>query len=192
MINVDRRGENAITVVAGANGRLTPEDIRRQEPLIASARMMLLQLEIDYQTVASAIAVARRHGVPIMLDPAPAPGGDVPAEFWQVDYLTPNETEAERGPRNIVLKMGARGALVRNQQGIVRRVEPFPVQAVDSTAAGDAFNAALALALCGDAAGDLAAAVRFACAAGAFAASRRGAQPSMPTRQQVEAILSSG
>ena len=213
MINVDRQGENAITVIAGANSRLSADDIRQHESLIASAAMILLQLEISYQTVAAAIEVARRHRVPIMLDPAPAPTGEIPTEFWQVDYLTPNETEAAklagveiadlqraeqatkvakvllgRGPRNLVLKLGQRGALIYNERDAGTMLKSFPVKAQDSTAAGDAFNAALAFALCNSS--DLVQATRFACAAGGFAASQRGAQPSMPTRQQVETILS--
>lgn len=211
MINVDRQGENAITVIAGANGRLTPGDIQQQDSLMASAVIVLLQLETPYQTVAATIRLAARHRVPIMLDPAPAPTGDIPEEFWHVDFLTPNETEArrltgldisdlqqaeraarvlrERGPRNVVLKLGKQGAMLCDESQRCTILESFPVTSKDTTAAGDAFNAALAFAVCRNVDEDLAKAVRFACAAGAFAASQLGAQPSMPTLQQVEAIL---
>lgn len=211
MINVDRQGENAITVIAGANGRLTPEDIEKYESLIDSAAMVLLQLEIPYLTIIATIRLAARHHIPIMLDPAPAPIGEIPDEFWQVDYLTPNETEArsltgldisdlrqaeraarvlrDRGPRNVVLKLGQQGVMLCDENQRCTMLESFPVTAKDTTAAGDAFNAALAFAICRNADVDLPRAVRFGCAAGAFAASQLGAQPSMPTLQQVEAIL---
>ena len=211
MINVDRQGENAITVIAGSNGQLTSKDIRQQESLIASAAIVLLQLEIPYRTVAAAIRLAKQHRVPVMLDPAPAPGGDIPDEFWQVDYLTPNETEArqltgldisdlqhaelaakalrERGPRNVVLKLGQQGAMVCDESQRCTMLKSFPVTAKDTTAAGDAFNAALAYAICRNDNPGLAESTRFACAAGAFAASHLGAQPSMPTLRQVEEIL---
>ena len=203
LIIVSRSGDNIIAVAPGANARLSPEDVLRAENAIATADCLLLQLEIPLATVQTAVDLAKRRGVRVVLNPAPA--ARLPQELLRkVDILTPNETEAralagesdgasvdhlaaqlmERsGARKLVITLGARGALVLSD-GKAVHVPAFPIQPVDSTASGDAFNGALAVAL--GRGQNLAAAVRFASAAGALTATRFGAQPSLPTLHEVE------
>jgi ribokinase len=210
LINVEASGENAIILVAGANGRLTPEDVVQRDEVVRQADLLLLQLEVPPATVAAAVAVARRHGVRIVLDPAPAPAKGLPVAPADVDILTPNQTEAEAltgvrvddltqariaaealrclGARNVVLKLGAHGALLYDEQGQCEHVPTLAVDAVDTTAAGDAFTAALGVAVAEGR--PLVEAVRFACAAGTLAVTRFGAQPAMPGRDDVEQLLS--
>jgi ribokinase len=208
MIIVDAKGENSIVVASGANYRLTPDDVFAEESLFEQAHAVLLQLELPLPTVRAALEVARRHRCRIVLDPAPAPRQVCP-ELFAVDVLTPNAGEAEqltgraaaeeRGSKNVaseliargakaaVIKLGARGSLVVSAEGHISRVGPYHVDVVDTTAAGDAFTAALGLAV---ARGDkLRAAARFANAAGALACTRPGAQPSMPTADEVADFL---
>lgn len=211
VIGVGDDGQNSIVIVPGANGRLTPADVRRHRGLIARADALLLQLEVPPETVAAAAAVARRAGVTVVLDPAPAPRAPLPDELVAVDLLSPNQTEAEaltgirvdtpddaaraaralirRGARRVVVKLGAAGAFYADAQ-LELHVPARRVKPVDTTAAGDAFTAALALAW---AAGrPPAEAVRFACAAGTLATLSFGAQPAMPGRAEVEAFLKQG
>jgi ribokinase len=201
-------GENAITVIPGANGQLTPADVADREQLFATTDLLLLQLEIPLETVAASVHLARRHGVLTVLDPAPV-REPLPADLLAVDLVCPNESEAaaltglavddqpgaqraacrlrELGARQAVVTMGPRGAVMVSAGGEYLSIPPFAVQAVDSTAAGDAFAAALGLQLAlGQPHGT---AGRFACAAGALAASRPGAQPAMPRRDEVEALM---
>jgi ribokinase len=215
MILVDRRGENSITVAPGANGKLTPADVDAAEGLLKSASAVVLQLEVPLQTVRHAIATCQRLGVFTIFDPAPVPPKGLPRALMGVDVLTPNRVEAEmllnlgpatrrrtrkladpkqiasdllsRGAKAVVLKMGTRGSILLDRDGMIRRIKPFPVDAVDTTAAGDAFTAALAVAH-----GEgkpLADAARFANAAGAVACTTFGAQPALPTRDQVETLM---
>jgi ribokinase len=215
LILVDPHGENSIVVSPGANARVTPADVDAAEPLIRSAAVVLLQLEIPLATVRHAISLCRRLGVPTVLDPAPVPPRGLPRPLFDADYLTPNETEAlqlagrkpartrrsdvasdaaaiaaalhSRGARTIVLKLGSRGAALAPRGVPVKTVRPFRVRAVDTTAAGDAFNAAFAV---GIAEGrELEDAVRFANGAGALCCTRMGAQPSLPTRRAVERLV---
>ena len=209
LIVVSQDGENAICVAGGANARLSPEDIERAAPAIAGAKVCVLQLEVPLETAACAAAVARRHGVAVILDPAPAPAALPPALF-DVDILTPNESEATRllgmptleggpalvaerlrarGARAVVLKLGGDGCYL-SAPGVEERFPAYAVRVVDTTAAGDAFTGALAVAW---AEGQpLREAVAFAGAAGALACTRFGAQPSAPTRTEVQALLASG
>ena len=209
LIGVEESGENAITIAAGANGRLSADDIRRCEAVIASAGALLVQLEVPLETVAAAIETARRHHVLTVLDPAPAPRRTLPDALFCVDILSPNQTEAEcltgisvqsiedakqaaarlrgRGARQVVIKMGDQGALICDEHDRCLHVPAPAVEAVDTTAAGDAFTAAMTVA-CADGA-QLSDAVRFACSAGAAAVTRLGAQQSMPTREEVEQLL---
>lgn len=207
LITVDAGGENEIVVASGANMRLSPDDLDRQEALFAAARIVLVQLEIPLETVLRAVQLGKRHGATVILNPAPA--RPLPAAVLDaVDYLTPNETEVaqlaglapdgirtsedsarslvERGVRNVVVTLGEKGALLVNADGS----EIFPacrVEAVDTTAGGDAFNGALAFAL---AAGRTPAeAIRLANAVAGYAVTRRGAQPSMPDRADLETFL---
>ncbi len=209
LIQVDDAGENAITLVAGANGLVTPEDVRRHAATIAEAAALVVQLEVPLETVAEAIRIAREHGVRTVLDPAPAPAGPLPDSLLAVDLLSPNQTEAEaltgvavcnpedavraanalraQGARSVVVKLGAQGAAWVDAEGRSGHVRPFAVTPIDTTAAGDAFTGALTLRLVQGA--SLAEAVRFACAAGALATTKAGAQPAMPELQAVQTLL---
>jgi ribokinase len=208
-IGVDDAGENAITVVAGANGRLTPADIRAAESVIADAEALLLQLEIPLESAAEAARLARRHGVPTILDAAPAPSEPLPLELVVVDVLTPNQSEAEalvgfpvltpndahsaarklqaRGARRVVIKLGELGAAWLDESGAFGHAPARRIEPVDTTAAGDAFTAALAVALAEGK--PLSEAVRRGCAAGTLAVMKPGAQSAMPSRAEVERHL---
>ena len=205
LILVDRSGENLISVASGANHALTPADVDAAAERIRAADLLMLQLEIPLQSVARAAAIAHQAGVPVMLDPAPAPEGPLDAALLsQITYLTPNEGEAARltgvevtdepsarraaekllaaGARHVIVTLGARGALVASEQAAML-VPGRPVEAVDSTAAGDAFNGGLAVALAGGAAVD--AAVRRANRVAALSVTRLGAQTSLPTAEEL-------
>lgn len=208
IIGVDDSGQNSITVIPGANGLVSPNDVVAAESVFKGAQVLLVQFEIPLPAVHEAIRMARKHGVKIVLDPAPA-CANVPIDMLQVDAICPNETEAESlcgfqvdsiehaisAARRIcssgiplgIITMGSRGAVVCAEDDS-QQISPFCVDAIDSTAAGDAFASALGIALAEHR--SPVAAVRFACAAGALAASRLGAQPSMPTRSEVESLLS--
>ncbi len=208
-ISVDDDGRNAITVIPGSNGRVTPADVQAWEPAIQAADLLLLQLEVPLETVAAAVSLAQRHNVRVVLDVAPVSGEALPAELWQVDLLSPNQIEAEllvgfpvetvesaakaartlldRGPRSVVIKLGALGAYVLNNDGVAAHVPAFEIVPVDTTAAGDAFTAALGIAWAGGQ--SLLEAVRWGCAAGAVAATKPGAQPSMPTHAEIDRLL---
>lgn len=207
IIAVERGGENHILLVPGANAALTPGDVERHAEHIRTAQVLLLQLEIPTATVVAAARIARAAGIRVLLDPAPAPARLDPALF-AVDLLSPNRSEAEvlvghplptiaavadaardlvvRGAGAVVITLGADGAVLC-ADGNTQHLPTFPVDAVDATAAGDAFKAALALRWAEGAA--LEDAVRFALAAGTLAASRPGAQPSLPRRHEVDALL---
>lgn len=215
MILVDKKGENSIVVAPGANHKVSPADIDAATDLLSRASVAILQLEIPYATVKHAIGVCKRLGVYTILDPAPAPPKGLTRAMYDVDILSPNQSEAEtllhsptigglkrtqrpdakqlgadllaRGPRAVVLKLGAKGAMVQDHQGLIQQIKGFKVQVVDTTAAGDAFTGALAVALAeGKPMSD---AVRFANAAGARCCEGFGAQPSLPARAEVEKLL---
>lgn len=209
LIIVDTQGQNSIVVVSGANGRLTPADVEAACPAIRDADAVLLQLENPIATVQHAAEVACELDVPVVLNPAPAPRERLPARLLRsVHYLIPNELEATaltgiqvtdqssaeraaaclrtQGIETVILTLGAQGALAISLQGTIQ-APAFSVKAVDTTAAGDAFVAAFSVALCEGQ--TLAEALRFANAAGALAVTRLGAQPSLPSREEVEAFL---
>ncbi|MGQ9914979.1 MAG: ribokinase [Thermogutta sp.] len=212
LILVDQRGENLISVASGANEALSPEDMDAAAEVLRSADIVVMQLETPLPTVCRAAEIAAAAGVPVILDPAPAPNHPLPEELLRhVTYLKPNESEAERltgvavtdvasaqaaadrllaaGPRAVIVTLGPRGALVVEKAGAGTAIPAHVVSAVDTTAAGDAFSGALAVAL---ARGEpLLDAARFAAVAGALAASRMGAQPSLPTETEVRAALGS-
>jgi ribokinase len=205
LICVDASGENSIAVAPGANARLSPDDIVHARQTIETADALLLQLEVPLETVLVAAETAHRAGVRVILNPAPAPSSPLPARLLAcVDVLTPNESEAailsgetvvreqqarlliEQGAAAVVITLGAQGALAVTVDA-AQHVPGFSVKAVDTTAAGDAFNGGLAIALADGM--PLAEAARFANACGALAATRLGAQPSLPTASEVQAFL---
>ena len=210
-IAVDDAGENSIVVVPGANGLVSPADVDAAERSIAGAAVVVMQLEVPIETVRHAVALCRRLGVPTILDPAPAPPGGLPGELYDVDVFTPNQAEAAallgmpeqvgrlsardiaarllaRGCRAVLLKLGAAGSMLGERDVSIVEVAPFPVRVVDTTAAGDAFTGALAVAMAEGM--PLTEAARFANAAGALCCTQFGAQPALPTRAAVEKLWS--
>jgi ribokinase len=210
LISVDAKGQNSIMVIPGANGKLLPTDVESALPMLRSAGMILTQLEIPIETVEYLCEISHRNGIPLMLDPAPA--RNLPGRILKrVSYLTPNETEMctlcgisttdqntktiaksaeylrSKGAGTVVIKLGSRGAYAHTVDGLRSLVSSFKVPVVDSTAAGDAFNAGLAVALLRGK--NLPDAVRYAAAVGAISVTRAGAQPAMPTGAEVEALL---
>jgi ribokinase len=207
LINVDERGENSIAVASGANERLSVADVDAAAEPFAAADVVLMQLESPLETVEAAVRKAEESGKPVILNPAPARPLDERL-LTGVAVLTPNETEAEllsgtsvrdddgvrdaaarlraRGPRTVIVTLGERGvyALAPDFEGFV---PAFRVEAVDTTAAGDVFNGVLAVALAEWR--PLADALRFAQAAAAISVTRPGAQPSAPTRAEIEGFL---
>ncbi|UCG25608.1 MAG: ribokinase [Chloroflexota bacterium] len=208
LIVVDEAGENSIVVALGANAKVTPDDVEAASGAVAAADALLLQLEIPLDPVLRAAELAHDHGVKVILNPAPARA--LPAEFLSlVDILVPNETETAQlsgmptgspaelevaaarlhdlGVGEVILTLGRRGALLA-RQGTSRHYPAFEVErVVDTTAAGDAFMGGLATAIAEGK--DLSEALPWANAAGGLAVTRAGAQPSLPTRQEVEALL---
>ena len=212
VIAVDSRGQNSIMVVPGSNGLLTAEDVMTSRETIQKSDMLLVQMEISIDAVLAGIRLARDAGVRVVLDPAPA-SEDYPPELFQVDLLCPNESEAEtlsghsvtsidnaqiaakelrrRGARNVAITMGESGTLLHGEatgnDSVL--VPAFSIDAIDTTAAGDAFAGALAVQW--SLTDDLHSAVQFANAAGALAASKPGAKASMPSRIEIETLRSS-
>lgn len=202
-------GENAIVVAPGANSRLDEATIETVMSKLTGAGHVLAQLETPMPGVIRAAQLARKLGATFILDPAPAQA--LPAELLALtDWITPNEREActllgldrealvpfeavyalqAMGPRNVVLKMSSKGAVVLAGDADPVHVRPVPVTAVDTTAAGDAFNGAFAVAL--SEGRSPVEAAEFAAAAAALSVTRRGAQPSMPMRGEIDAFARS-
>jgi ribokinase len=181
-ILVEPQGVNRIIVVPGALAELSRAHVDAFADRIAAADVCLVQLEIPVDTALYALDVARRAGIRTILNPAPAPAEPIAP---QVDYLTPNETEAAAvrdANGTLVLTLGEQGAQVGEQ-----RVPAFPAKAIDTTGAGDAFTAAFAVALA-EGLSDLEA-VRWGCAAGAHMVEHPGVVPGLPTRAELEARL---
>jgi len=212
LIFVADSGQNSIVIVAGANGKLSPHDIAAASSRFDGVAHVLLQLESPIATVVAAAQAGRRAGARVILDPAPAPSSALPAELLaNVDILTPNESEAAiltgaeprrmnpeeaievgrrlrgLGPAAVIVKLGEQGVALITADGAQVLSAPA-VTAVDSTAAGDIFNAALAVALTEGA--EIGAACQFANRAAALSVTRRGAQASAPGRAEVEAFRS--
>jgi len=207
LIPVEEGGQNLIVVAGGANLRLRPADVEAALENAPSG-LLLLQLESPPETVEAAITLGRRRGMTIVLDPAPARPLS-PALVGGLDILTPNETEAlvllgrggsavsvgeaaelgrqllDLGPRAVILKLGANGAYLTDRS-TSRHFPARPVDAVDATAAGDTFNGALAVALAEGR--DMADAIDFAVTAASISVTRPGAQASIPTRGEVDAL----
>ncbi|MGQ9889020.1 MAG: ribokinase [Aggregatilineales bacterium] len=203
-IFVDASGENSIVVVLGANLAVSRADVERARPAIAAADVLITQLEIELAAAAHALQVAREHGVRTILNPAPA--RHLPPEITALaDFITPNETElaALSGLNGAPVEQMARALLVRDDQTVVctlgaagaqyvRRdggglVPAFTVSAVDTTGAGDAFNGGLAVALAEGK--PLTDAIAFANATAALCVTRHGTAPSMPRREEVDALI---
>ena len=207
LIMVDDEGNNVIVVAPGANHKLTPEDVKKAESDIASSGALVAQLEVPIETIEFAAELANNSNVPFILDPAPAQKLSDQL-LNMVDVLTPNETEAriltgievkdrdsanaaakkllEYGVKNVILTMGASGYLSTGKEG-TEFVPARKVTAADSTAAGDAFTGSLAVGL---AQGQtLSEAALFANNVAAVSVTKMGAQPSMPTVQEVEAFI---
>lgn len=207
LITVDAAGENTIIVVPGSNMHLLAEDIERDEAVIAGSSQLILQLEVPLATVLRAAQIAHEHGVKVIFNPAPAQA--LPQELLNlVDILVVNESEtailtgcpvdsestlftaAQRLkkmiPAELVLTLGEKGCWWMGEQDI-RKLPPFPVQAIDTTAAGDAFIGGLAVALLENQ--PILDALRRGNAAGALAVTRRGAQLSLPGRTELEEFL---
>jgi ribokinase len=208
MITVSHTGENQIVVIPGANGRVNQEDVERLSHLLPEATALLLQLEIPISAVVAAAQLARRANIKVIFDPAPAQP-NLPDELYPlVDIMTPNEVEAgqlvgfsvdgeeqaakaaavllQRGVKCAIVKLGAEGVFCATAEEKFF-VPAFPVHAVDTVAAGDAFNGGLAAALFEGL--SLHQAVVWGAAAGALAATKPGAQTSLPDRFTFDAFL---
>jgi ribokinase len=209
LILVDHQGENAIAVAPGANACLSTEDVTRAEPAFAACDLVLLQLEVPLPTVQAAADLAKKHGKRVILNPAPYLS--VPDELLaSVDFLTPNETEAEmllgggeaglsgvagtaeellrRGVGCVIVTLGKEGVFVVTPEEQYHQAGRR-VKAVDTTAAGDAFSGAFAV--CVGEGMEFRSAVRRAVTASALAVTRLGAQSSLPRREEVEAAFPS-
>ena len=210
LISISDHGENSIIVVPGANGTFEKGDVDRHRHLIEQAGIVLTQLEIPMEVVEHLAEITDAAHVPLMLDPAPVQ--PLSRELLhRLDWITPNESEARMllgpganlegesgtlnavqkllglGVRNVVLKLGKRGALVAQASGLRAWIPAFKVDALDTTAAGDAFNGGFAVGLMSGKTPEESG--RFAAAAAAISVTRRGAQPSMPSFEEVEEFL---
>jgi len=207
LICVAEDGENIIAVAGGANTNLSPSDIQKQSDVISSADILVVQLETPLETVHQAVSIASAGGVKVILNPAPAQklSDDL---LGKISILTPNESEAQlltgikvdsaedaskaadvlmgRGVETVLLTMGPRGAYIATAE-FKELIPGFKVKAVDATAAGDVFNGALAVAIAQNK--PIREAVSFANAAAALSVTKLGAQPSAPTKDQIDKFL---
>jgi ribokinase len=204
LITVDAQGENCIVVASGANANLLPADLSPANELLQNASLVLMQLEIPLETVEYVADLASATRIPVILNPAPA--RPLPDELLKkISVFTPNQKEAEmltgikiedragaeraaealaaKGIRTVIITLGADGALVL-EGGVFQHVAAPKVTAIDTTAAGDVFCGALAAALSEQA--PIKAAAEFACAAAALSVTKMGAQPSAPSRIEVD------
>jgi ribokinase len=216
IILVTESGGNSIVVIPGANNALTPAELDRHMNVLSSASIILAQLEIPLETVVHLGEIAAAHNIPFILDPAPAQ--QLPEKLLRnVTWLTPNDSETglildrlgcdpcgdfvndaeaataadcllAAGARNVILKLGSRGVYLKGADVSAERIQSFAVHTVDTTAAGDAFNGGFAYALTHGQTPLQAA--RFACAVAAVSVTRAGAQPSMPSLDEVTKLLS--
>jgi ribokinase len=207
LIFVNAEGENVIGIHAGANAALSVARVEAENSRIAEADALLMQLESPLESVLAAAKIAHQHNTSVVLNPAPA--RELSDELLSlVDIITPNETEAEKltgirvendedaaraagalhdkGIETVIITLGSRGVWA-SVKGEGQRVPGFKVKAIDTIAAGDTFNGALVTALLEDK--PLAEAIRFAHAAAAIAVTRKGAQPSVPWRKEIDEFL---
>jgi len=207
VISVDETAENSIIIVSGANLALDDSDVERAKASMADMKVLMLQLEVALEPVFKTAKAAYDKGLTVILDPAPA--YPIPDDvFPSIDFITPNEVETEalvgfkpanpedaaraakmlraKGVRTAIIKMGSQGAYYESPEG-ADFVKAFKVYAIDTVAAGDAFNAGLAVAISeGE---SVAEAVRWGAAAGAIATTRKGALPAMPYREELLNLL---
>lgn len=205
IIVVDSSGQNSIVLSPGANGKVIPADLENAP--FSNHQLLLLQLEIPTPTVFRAAQLAKENNVRVILNPAPA--RELPDELIALtDYIIPNETELsllagqtvtdifsvvlaarvllQRGAPNVIVTLGSNGAMIVSEK-LVAQINTYPVSVVDTTAAGDAFIGGFATALLNNR--SLEEAVQYGCACGALATTRFGAQPSLPTKAQVEKFV---
>lgn len=208
VIEVDDQGENHIIVVPGANAWVNPDDVKSLKQCCASSRILLLQLEVPLPGVVAAAQAASEQGLMVVLDPAPA-HTDLPNELLKaVSILTPNQVEAsqlvgfsvetlddarraadilyERGPNVVVVKLGQRGSVCVTSDEVIH-TPSFPVDVVDTVAAGDAFNGGMAVALAEGR--TLRDSLSWGTAVAALAITRPGAQSAMPTRDELHVFF---
>lgn len=206
IIVVDASGQNSIVLSPGGNGKVSPADM--ESVSFSDHKLLLLQLEIPIEAVISAARRAKESGLRVLLNPAPARA--LPGDLISLpDFILPNETELglltnqpvndlasaekaaknllERGAQTVIVTLGANGALIVNKE-MTKHISAFKVEVIDTTAAGDAFIGGLASALLQSK--PLEEAVHYSCACGALAATKFGAQPSLPTREEVEKFMS--
>lgn len=207
VITVDQKGENNIIIIPGANGNINQDDINRLSQLLIDAKFLLLQLEIPLETVILAVQKAKELNIKVILDPAPAQ--NLPDELYPlIDIITPNEIEAsqlvgftvneqetaaqaanillQKGVKCAIIKLGAKGVYCATSEDSFY-IPAFPVNAVDTVAAGDAFNGGLAAALFQEL--PLREAVKWGAATGALATTKLGAQSSFPDRITLDEFL---
>lgn len=206
-VTIDELGDNRIVVVPGANLAYTLEDLKTVESLIKRAKILILQLEMNIDIIEQAVTIAHENKVPIILNPAPAQvlSDDL---LSKVTYLTPNETEAElltgvnirtsndavkaaevligKGVENVILTLGDQGALIVNKSES-HYVSGYRVKAIDSVAAGDSFNGALAIGILENK--ELTKVIKFANAVGALTVTKKGAISSLPTIEEVNDFM---
>jgi ribokinase len=209
-ITVDEHGDNYIVIAQQSNANLCSSDVERCAQLIADCDVLLMQLEVPFEPLCTAAALARKSGATVVLNPAPAPSGkSLPEALLQhVDVIIPNQPEAfqlsgidastlegaekaaeyfsKLGIKTSIITLGESGALVF-EDGLSEHVQSFKVDSIDSTAAGDAFCGAFAASLARGK--QLLSAVRTGCAAGALATTRLGAEPSLPTQAAIQRLL---
>lgn len=203
LIAVEEFGKNMIVVFPGANATVDKQQIQRYEALVDVAQIIILQLEIPIESVLYAAKLAKSKSKTVILNPAPA--AQLPEEIYPcLDYITPNETELalltgcediqeaaqrlrDKGVKNVIVTLGEKGCLLLNEEGILE-LPAFKVNPKDTTAAGDTFNGAFAVAVSEDK--SLRDALRFASAAAGLSTEQLGAMESVPTRVAVDEFLS--
>lgn len=208
LIAVDDNGDNMIVVALGACGTLTAEEVAQASEAIRISAVVLVQLETSNEAVVQTVAIAKKFGIPVILNPAPY--HEFPQEILQnITYITPNETEAhgltgvqvnneedalqaatilyKKGIPNVLITLGKQGCYFYNGGETGRLFPGFEVQAVDTTGAGDAFNGGLAFALATDRVIDDA--IAYANAVAALSVTKVGTAPAMPTQEEVNRFL---
>lgn len=203
LIMVDGKGENIISVAPGANHSLKPKNVDQAENAFDSAACLLAQLEIPMETVERGFEKARKKEILTILNPAPVPAQGIPDSLLEkTDILIPNQVEArtilgsnitdlneiaaeliEKGPTDIIFTLGSKGALWITESGTTTEIPPVKAEPVDTVGAGDCFCGVLAAGLCQGK--DMEEALRFAAAAAAISVTRKGAQPSMPRKEEI-------